>query len=147
WVVFNLIVGNMDSHAKNLSMLYDPTDDNRTRLAPFYDLLSTSIYPQLSARFAFKIGGENRPEWIMARHWERFAKETGLSMRYVRDVVSSVTKAVQAALPSVHEQMLADIASESIAKVLRMIRDNVEAQCRMLLTRIGSSSSSTKAAQ
>lgn len=139
WVVFNLIVGNMDSHAKNLSMLFDPADDNRPKLAPFYDLLATSIYPQLSARFAFKIGGENRPGWIMARHWERFAKETGLSLRYVRDVVSSIAKAVQAALPAVHEQMIAEIPSEANAKVLRMIHDNVEAQCRVLLTRIASS--------
>lgn len=139
WVVFNLIVGNMDSHAKNLSMLYGQADDNRLRLAPFYDLLATSIYPQLSPRFAFKIGGENRPEWIMARHWERFAKDLGLSMRYVREVVSSVTKAVQAALPGIHEQTLAEIAGEGNAKVLRQIHDNVEEQCRKLATRVASS--------
>ena len=142
WVAFNLIVGNMDSHAKNLSMLYDPADDNRPKLAPFYDLVATSIYPQLSSRFAFKIGGENRPRWIMARHWERFAKETGLSMRYVRDVVSSVAKAVQDALPRIHEQMLHEIPGEANAKILGMIHDNVEEQCRTLLTRIASSGSS-----
>jgi serine/threonine-protein kinase HipA len=44
-------------------------------------LLAVSVYPQLSPRFAFKIGGENRPEWIMARHSERCAKAVGLSMR------------------------------------------------------------------
>ncbi|QYY29512.1 HipA domain-containing protein [Cupriavidus necator] len=51
-----------DSHAKNLSMLVDPTDQ-RPRLAPFYDLLNTRRYRHLSQKFAFKIGGENRPEW------------------------------------------------------------------------------------
>ena len=142
WVAFNLIVGNMDSHAKNLSMLYDPADDNRPKLAPFYDLVATSMYPHLSSRFAFKIGGENRPRWIMARHWERFAKETGLSMRYVRDVVSSVAKAAQDALPRIHEQMLHEIPGEANAKILGMIHDNVEEQCRTLLTRIASSGSS-----
>ncbi|WP_181184349.1 hypothetical protein [Cupriavidus pinatubonensis] len=43
-------------------MLVDPTDQ-RPRLAPFYDLLNTRRYRHLSQKFAFKIGGENRPEW------------------------------------------------------------------------------------
>lgn len=136
WLVFNLIVGNMDSHAKNLSMLYVPEADERPRLAPFYDLLNTRIYPRLSTRFAFKIGGEDRLEWIMARHWERFAQETGLSARYVRDVVSSTTKSVQMALGRVHEQMLREVPGEANARILEMIRGHVETQAAVLLSRI-----------
>lgn len=44
-------------------------------LAPFYDMMCTNIYKDLSQKLAMKIGGENRPEWIMERHWNRFAEE------------------------------------------------------------------------
>jgi serine/threonine-protein kinase HipA len=72
WVFFNYLIGNMDGHAKNLSFIYQA---RQIRLAPFYDMLCTDIYDTLSQKLAMKIGGENRPEWIMGKHWERFAEE------------------------------------------------------------------------
>ncbi len=76
WVFFNYLIGNMDAHAKNLSFIYQ---GRQIRLAPFYDLLCTNIYEDLSQKLAMKIGGENRPEWIMNRHWERFSEEIKIS--------------------------------------------------------------------
>ncbi len=54
--LFNAIIGNADAHAKNFGLLYLP---ERTKLAPLYDLLSTVAYPDLSPRFAMKIGGRS----------------------------------------------------------------------------------------
>ncbi len=76
WVFFNYLIGNMDGHAKNLSFIYQT---GQIRLAPFYDMLCTAIYDNLSQKLAMKIGGENRPEWVMARHWERFAQEVNIN--------------------------------------------------------------------
>jgi serine/threonine-protein kinase HipA len=76
WVFFNYLIGNMDGHAKNLSFIYQ---NRQIRLAPFYDILCTNIYESLSQKLAMKIGGESRPEWIMARHWKRFAEEIKVS--------------------------------------------------------------------
>ena len=76
WVFFNYLIGNMDGHAKNLSFIYQA---KQIRLAPFYDMLCTDIYDNLSQKLAMKIGGENRPEWIMERHWRRFAEEIKVS--------------------------------------------------------------------
>ena len=53
WVSFNLFIGNNDSHSKNLSLLLV---DNKNELAPFYDLLCTSIYENLHKDFSFRIG-------------------------------------------------------------------------------------------
>ncbi len=75
WVFFNYLIGNMDAHAKNLSFLYH---SRQIRLAPFYDLLCTNVYEELSQKLAMKIGKENRLEWIMERHWERFAGEINI---------------------------------------------------------------------
>lgn len=76
WVFFNYLIGNMDAHAKNLSFLYH---GRQIRLAPFYDLLCTDMYEGLTHRLAMKIGGESRPEWIMEKHWEVFAKDIKIS--------------------------------------------------------------------
>ena len=72
WLFFNYLIGNMDGHAKNLSFMYQA---KQIRLAPFYDMMCTDIYKDLSQKLAMKIGGENRPDWIMERHWKRFAEE------------------------------------------------------------------------
>ncbi|MFH1153125.1 MAG: type II toxin-antitoxin system HipA family toxin [Pseudomonadota bacterium] len=72
WVFFNYLIGNMDGHAKNLSFIYQA---RQIRVAPFYDILCTDIYEGLSQKLAMGIGGENRPEWIMERHWKGFAEE------------------------------------------------------------------------
>jgi len=53
WVSFNLLIGNNDSHSKNVSLLLV---DNKNELAPFYDLLCTSIYENLHKDFSFRIG-------------------------------------------------------------------------------------------
>lgn len=98
WVVFNLAVGNMDSHAKNLSLL---VEDGKTRLAPFYDMVCTTVYPRLSTRFAFKIGKENRPEWIMDRHWDRFAEEIQVKPQFLKKVRLDMSERVERALPLV----------------------------------------------
>jgi len=80
WIVFNYLIGNCDAHAKNISILFAK---GRVRLAPFYDLMSTMIYPGLAEKSAMKIGGENRPEWVMRRHWERLAGDAHVGTKAV----------------------------------------------------------------
>lgn len=41
WLVFNVLIGNHDSHLKNISYL---VDDQGVRIAPSYDLLCTAVY-------------------------------------------------------------------------------------------------------
>ena len=81
-MLINFLIGNADAHAKNFSMLYGP--DARLRLAPAYDLLATGYWPQLGDRMAMRIGGERRPDWVMARHWQRFCEEVGLNPTQLR---------------------------------------------------------------
>ena len=80
WVIFNFLIGNADAHPKNLAILYTVRGP---RLAPFYDLICTSVYPDLTDRMAMHMGGENRPDWIQTRHWERFSAEINIKPRLV----------------------------------------------------------------
>jgi serine/threonine-protein kinase HipA len=129
WVIFNVAVGNMDSHAKNLSLI---SVDGKTRLAPFYDMVCTTVYPRLSARFAFKVGGENRPNWIMERHWTRFAEEIEAKSQFVRKIGLEVEGHIETALPQV---------AVALRKVVRhpeglSMIDHVETEIRRFTNRL-----------
>jgi serine/threonine-protein kinase HipA len=87
WVIFNYLIGNADAHGKNLALLMT---NNGIELAPFYDLISTHVYDELTPRFAMKIGGENRPKWIMERHWIRFAKEIDINTKLIFNTISEI---------------------------------------------------------
>lgn len=79
WFFFNLLIGNNDSHAKNLAILC--TDDG-PRLAPFYDLMSTTLYSGLSRHFAFRIAGADRPGSIERSQLETLARSMRFQPRY-----------------------------------------------------------------
>lgn len=85
WVVFNLLIGNADGHAANLSLLDgDPDRASGCRLAPLRDLTCTAISPGWTQRQAQAIGGQDRPGKIDQEAWDRFAAEVGIKPRFVR---------------------------------------------------------------
>ncbi|MBW1942034.1 MAG: type II toxin-antitoxin system HipA family toxin [Deltaproteobacteria bacterium] len=101
WVVFNALTGNADAHAKNLAMFFTPEGP---RLAPFYDLLCTRVYPDLNQRLAMRIGGENRSEWIQERHWERLAAGVGIKPRFIHKIVRETARRLSSAIDSVADE-------------------------------------------
>ena len=78
WAIFNFLIGNCDAHAKNISLLYNR---GQTTLAPFYDLVSTLIYPELSSKMAMHIGGKSQGNYLFPVHWERLADDLGLGSK------------------------------------------------------------------
>jgi serine/threonine-protein kinase HipA len=112
WIFFNLYVGNNDSHAKNLSIYYTANGD--VRLTPFYDLISTSIYPGLSRKFAFKIGGEGKPSDIRKEHIETMANSLGFKPKYVLKIAEEVSSALLTELNNVSEEIdaMASVGTE-----------------------------------
>lgn len=125
WVIFNAIIGNADAHAKNLAILYTARGP---QLAPFYDLLSTQIYPELSEKYAMKIGGENRADWLQLRHWEKLADALSLKKRFVLKTVRDT-----AAIIISNAEIIAEDFHKShedvkiIAKILTLIQKRASA--------------------
>ena len=54
-LVFTVLIGNSDAHAKNLSLLLDPP--GTLRLAPLYDTVPTMLFDKLKTRCAMWVGG------------------------------------------------------------------------------------------
>jgi serine/threonine-protein kinase HipA len=97
-VIFNYLIGNHDAHGKNFSLLYAA---GQTRLAPLYDLLCTSYYPELSRKMAMKIGDEYVSGAIGPMHFELLAKEAGLAKPMVKRRVLEMAELIVLKLPEV----------------------------------------------
>ena len=91
-VIFNVLIGNHDAHAKNFSLLYG--EDHSVRLAPLYDVVSTVYYPELSPRMAMKIGGESASDQLWPQHFEKLAEEAELARPMVVKRVPELAQTV-----------------------------------------------------
>lgn len=109
WLLYNYLIGNADAHGKNVAMLYG--DDGRLRLAPTYDLLSTAYWPRLSNKLAMAIGGERRPEWVMARHWQRLCETVGLNPAQLRRRALALAESARDQLQETAESLSVDAQS------------------------------------
>ncbi|MGN0875499.1 MAG: type II toxin-antitoxin system HipA family toxin [Akkermansia sp.] len=76
WYTFNLLIGNMDAHAKNISVLYN---EGNVQLSPFYDLVHTTIYPELRRDPAMMLNGSICPIDRLSREaWLNTVTKAGL---------------------------------------------------------------------
>ena len=116
-IIFNYLIGNADAHGKNVSLLYK---GKKPELAPAYDLLSTSVYPDLSAKMAMKIGGKYKPDDIFLRHWHRLVPDTatarknlekqlGDMVRNCKEKASELKKKLEE--DDIHSSIFGDICS------------------------------------
>ena len=100
--IFNLIVGNADAHGKNFSLLYRA---GAVSLAPFYDVLSTVAYPDLSSTLAMTIARRATLDEITPKTWQAFAEDIGLAGSFVRRRVEELAEAVVGQTPSIPESL------------------------------------------
>lgn len=91
YVIFNALIGNHDAHAKNFSLLYS---GKTPVLAPFYDVLSTAVYPKLTPKMAMKIGSKYKFSEVQARHWEQFAASVGLAKAQAKRRILELAKSL-----------------------------------------------------
>jgi serine/threonine-protein kinase HipA len=126
-VIFNYLAGNNDAHGKNFSLVYrgGGTEELEIRLAPFYDVVSTVYYPELSPEMAMRIGEEYLPEKVTLRAFEQMATDAGLGKPLVRARLREMTDRVIAAIPRVP---IRNAVEEKVADLLRQRCDTASAR-------------------
>mgnify|MGYP005849243737 CR=1 FL=1 len=132
WVVFNYLIGNADAHGKNISLLYS---DLGPGLAPFYDLMSTTVYPDLTEKMAMRIGGEDRPQWIMTRHWEQFASDVGVGFKIVRQLLQEMSEKIMVESATLKKDF---IEQHGESEVINKIITDIEQRAKKTLSRLES---------
>ncbi|MFA7487200.1 MAG: type II toxin-antitoxin system HipA family toxin [Lysobacteraceae bacterium] len=125
WVVFNVLIGNADAHAKNLSMLCDR--DGRRWLAPLYDLVPTVYLPEslVDRTPAMRIGAAARIDQIGAGDWAAFAEAAGYRKPYVLQRVRSLAAAILDCLAEVGRRIVQQGGDpERVQRVMAAIEGN-----------------------
>jgi len=124
-VVFNAVIGNADAHGKNYALLYE---GDQRRLAPFYDLVSTVVWEELSKKFAMAVGGCKHVNALTATHWRKMAEKAELGWPMVHTRVSELAKTVL-------ENLLLAAASlpEADAAMVDSLIENIEARAQRIV--------------
>jgi serine/threonine-protein kinase HipA len=129
-VIFNTLIGNHDAHAKNFSLLYA---GQTAVLAPFYDLLSTAIYPTLTPKMAMKIGSTYKFSEVQARHWDQLAQEAGLAKALTRKRVLTLAKRLPQAARELQADPVHGFAGQAlVAQIITLI----EQRCALTIRRL-----------
>lgn len=128
-LIFNMLIGNADAHAKNYSMVYRA--DER-RLAPFYDLVCTIAWPDLSTRLAMNIGNGKNVNDVNPDHFKKMAEEADLGWPMVRERMQTLSGNI---IETLAEGQLMDTAPAS--GMAASVSDLVTQRCRRMLSRVG----------
>ena len=138
WLMFNLLAGNSDAHGKNVSFVYSrppgPGANAGIRLAPFYDLVCTRIYPSIDRHLAMGIGATHDatrdPGLVGRHHWEALALRLDVNPAWLLRQVRHQAQAAPWAFDRVaQEHLQAHGDSPAIEQIRRIVRQ----QCRRTL--------------
>lgn len=113
-VIFNIAIGNVDSHAKNYSILLGP---GAPQLAPLYDLMSGLAWANITQNHAQAIGEQHRGRHIYGHHWRRMAEAAGLAARGTVQRVEQVTARLLRELPVAVEEVAAMPAGPAMLEI------------------------------
>ncbi|KJF71424.1 HipA domain-containing protein [Agrobacterium arsenijevicii] len=84
--LFDLLVGNVDGHAKNFALLHER--GGRIRTTPRYDILPTRLDDTLTDELAYKIGDAATLDAISRDDFDLFLKSLGISSSAARQRLS-----------------------------------------------------------
>ncbi|WP_165823568.1 HipA domain-containing protein [Metarhizobium album] len=84
--LFDLMVGNVDAHAKNFALFHEP--GGRIRTTPRYDLLPTRLDNNLTDELAYTIGNATTLDDISREDFDRFLVSIGVPSAAARQRVT-----------------------------------------------------------
>ncbi len=121
-ILFCFLIGNGDAHAKNFSVIYR---GGKTELAPAYDLLSTTVYPNLVPKLAMKIEKEYSFRWISRGKFVRMGQKAGITEKVIDLELAKLGKRITAALPKVIAKLSKHHPADVYGKIQRGIENRL----------------------
>lgn len=101
YIAFNFLIGNMDAHGKNFSILHEPN----LSLAPLYDVLSSRIYPELTDRMAMRVDKYYKVEEVFPRHWKRLCDSSQLGYAGFKRTFVNLSKKITGAAEELRDEL------------------------------------------
>lgn len=141
WTIFSFLVGFGAGHAKQLALRYGA---HAPRLAPFFGLWSTHVYPGMNYRMGFPIGGEDRPDWMTVGRWHEFARQVGVRGSYVIEQLRDAALGLPPLASEVEERFQ---RQNGYAGIIRQIRALIDQRARQLLVSLEAELSKAREAE
>ncbi|MFZ3035610.1 MAG: HipA domain-containing protein [Parvibaculum sp.] len=130
--IFNLAIGNTDSHAKNHALIYD--QGGTPRLAPLYDMLPIRLSNRYTHELAFKIGeaenfDEIKPADLMEFIHSFGPKTEGATRRFLQNEIGPMILTLDQTaheLTSMGHKDFDDLIGREIEKITNLLGLNLE---------------------
>lgn len=124
-VVFNYLVGNNDAHGKNFAILYGI--DGSARLAPFYDMLCTQAYAELTSDMCMKIGNHYDFHNVGESDWQELCKTVGFSFPGLKKIIKMLVEQIVGLIEE--ERILlrnTDFDNPILEKIIERVQKNAK---------------------
>lgn len=141
WTIFSFLVGFGAGHAKQLALRYE---SHAPRLAPFFGLWSTHVYPGMNYRMGFPVGGEDRPDWMTVGRWHEFARQIGVRGSYVIEQLRDAALSLPQLAAEVEDRFQ---RHNGYAAIVKQIRALIDQRARQLLVSLEAELSKARAAE
>jgi serine/threonine-protein kinase HipA len=132
-VIFNIIIGNRDSHAKNYSLM---RSGNKAELAPAYDLVCTQLYPDIDQEFPQRLGGALLMKELGSQQIDAMAGDVMIRPAALRSEIHAACKRVQAALVIVDRELQREDTPEAVFPIAARISDCIRQNITDLQSRL-----------
>lgn len=124
-LIFNYLIGNMDAHGKNFSLLHHTSAN--IHLAPFYDMICTRVYENLTAKMAMKIGSKYEADQVLPRHWKQLSTEINYGYTALSNLIETIGDQIrQAAVQEKQEMLAKNIDHPIIDRIIHFINGNID---------------------
>lgn len=127
-VIFNVLICNADSHAKNYSILIGA--GGSSTIAPLYDLMCAAVYRQVDQSLPQGLAGRFIAPDLRRADWQAFAEEVGLSGASTVRRVQKLAAVVGGACEDVAKQIV-DTAGDP-TRVLERITHSIQKRCNRI---------------
>ena len=125
WAIFQVCIGNIDAHAKNLTFMVRPDGFS---LAPAYDLVCGRLYDDanISSAYAMAIGDAFDHAEVSAFEWAKFCVVTKLNPGQVQKELASIPQLI---LNKLDETIAMAINAKADAEVVHRLAKFVKGEC------------------
>lgn len=130
----NYLVGNCDAHLKNFSVLHDGSDRGGgalVSLAPAYDIVSTTCFPNHPRRLAMRLGDARTIDEVTPGSFRTLAADLGIRDAALRRLASPLVEGLVDGVRSAAEGELGDVL-ESTAYVAEDLIEDMAPRVRIL---------------
>lgn len=131
-LIFSLVIGNYDAHAKNFSV----SSDDAISLSPAYNLVCTALYEDLDTTFAMLIGKandfESLDEEALRQLFDTIQKKYNTIRKQLIKYADLSLNAVSDVVTGFKEGDYYQIDLDSAERILEIVKANHETVIRVL---------------